>query len=375
MQVNAIYYPWMHFQDDKWVKLSLLTWDSVARVRARDVDDRDSDLVRQVVNETDLLKTISPSQHDLTAVANTFGDVLDAYGGRISKRHGLNQDNWREDVGSYGAPASNSGFGLAGAPKNLTWVYCGARESKIGDALRNQLVGRRLGLPHGPWLGMNPVLASVYLATLADAIARHNRISPVTDDSRMHKAAGALDRLAELLFEDGPVPALPDPESAFAHVALQAVIKPDRLAEVPVASLIRFRERYTAELTAFRGHIADLADELGEIATVENVEFADAHLKSLYRSKTKPHLDELRRALRGLGVESTTGVLELRLDLGVAAGTVLGGGLAAAGGQAALAGTAAAIAVVPYLAGRFKARQAAITSSPVAYLMAADRRL
>src|SRR4051794_25834644 len=30
---SALYYPWMHFQDDNWVKLSLLTWDSVVRVR------------------------------------------------------------------------------------------------------------------------------------------------------------------------------------------------------------------------------------------------------------------------------------------------------------------------------------------------------
>jgi predicted hydrolase (HD superfamily) len=46
---------------------------------------------------------------------------------------------------------------------------------------------------------MHPKLAPIYLATLADAIARHNRISPATDDTRLHHAVGALDRLAELL--------------------------------------------------------------------------------------------------------------------------------------------------------------------------------
>jgi hypothetical protein len=90
------------------------------------------------------------------------------------------------------------------------------------------------------------------------------------------------------------------------------VIKPDRLANVPVDKLIRFRGGHTAELTAFREHVAGLADELREIAMVENVDIAHAHLESLYRSRTKPQLDDLRRALRSLGVESTAGTLGSR---------------------------------------------------------------
>jgi hypothetical protein len=94
----------------------------------------------------------------------------------------------------------------------------------------------------------------------------------------------------------------------------------------------------------------------------------------LYRSRTKPQLDDLRRALRCLGVESTVDTLGLKVDLNAAAGTVIGS-IAAAGGQLAVAGAAVAVTVVPYLAGRFKARRKSITSSPVAHLLAADRKL
>lgn len=41
------------------------------------VDDRDSELVRQVKNETDLLKEISPSQNDLIEVVDYFEDILE----------------------------------------------------------------------------------------------------------------------------------------------------------------------------------------------------------------------------------------------------------------------------------------------------------
>jgi len=148
----------------------------LGRASARVVDDRDSELVRQVKDETDLLKEISPSQNDLIEVAHSFEEVLETLGDRVAARYGQNQHGWEEDRSVYSAPWINTGFSYA--PDYLTWVYCGAKGTKIGDALRHQLVGRELSLPHGSWLGMHPKLASIYLATLADAIARHNRISP-----------------------------------------------------------------------------------------------------------------------------------------------------------------------------------------------------
>jgi hypothetical protein len=118
-----------------------------SRECARDVDDRDSELVRQVKDETDLLKEISPSQNDLIEVAHSFEEVLETLGDRVAARYGQNQRGWEEDRGVYSAPWINTGFSYA--PDYLTWVYCGAKGTKIGDALRHQLVGRGLGLPPG----------------------------------------------------------------------------------------------------------------------------------------------------------------------------------------------------------------------------------
>lgn len=246
---------------------------------------------------------------------------------------------------------------------------------QVSDTLTRELSRHKLAHHDGEWLGLQPKLASIYLATLADAIARHNLVSPVTDDARMHRAVGALDRLSALLLDekDEP-PALENPTSAYLHLALDAVIVPDHLADAPVRKLLRFRERHIAELTAFREHVAGLAGELQEVAMVENLDIAHAHLESLYRKHTKPQLDELRRALRGQGVESGVGSLGLKVDLSAATSTVAGS-VAAAGGQLAVAGTAITLAIVPYLAGKLKARQETLRKSPVAYLLSADREL
>ncbi|MGW7002472.1 hypothetical protein ACWGCW_06505 [Streptomyces sp. NPDC054933] len=110
------------------------------------------------------------------------------------------------------------------------------------------------------------------------------------------------------------------------------------------------------------------------IAAVENAQVALAYLQALYERETKPQLDELRRALRAFGVESTVGALGLKVDLGAASGTALGT-LAMTGDHPAVGTAAVALSVVPYIAGRLKARRRQRTGSPAAYLLAAERNL
>lgn len=376
MPAIALYYPWMHFQDDDWVKLALLSWDRIARVRPRELPGRDSDLVREVCAESDLIMEVQPSPADLAAVTEVFVAALRDHRKRIVRRFGP----LRESADDYAMAMSNAGGSYAptgtSAPRSF-WVYGGA-DAKISDALRDLLVGADLATPDpdgSPWLGMVPELGSIYLAVLADAMAANNALTPATDDPRMHNALGAMNHLTELLIGSSPVfRDLATTTNAYLHVALSAVLEPTSLATVPVADILKFRARYAAELAAFRAHLDELSGELSRIAEVETLEVARAHLEALYEQRTRPQLDELRRALRGVGVESTVGPLALKIDINAAAGTVLGG-VAAAGGQLALAGTAAAMAVLPYLTTRLTRRREALRSSPVAYLLAADRKL
>lgn len=148
--------------------------------------------------------------------------------------------------------------------------------------------------------------------------------------------------------------------------------RPENLGAVPVSRLLTFRKRCAVELTAYRAHIDSLAGELEQVAAVENAEIAQAHIQALFEHTTKPQLDDPRRALRAFGGESTAGVLGPKVDLGAASGTALGTA-ALAGGHLAAGGAAVALTVVPYVAGRVKTRRRQRSSSPVAYLLAAER--
>ncbi|WP_329467362.1 hypothetical protein [Streptomyces sp. NBC_01431] len=72
----ALYYPWMHFQDTDWLTLALLSWERVVRLRPRTVDDRDSEVVREIRGESDLLREITPSRRDLETVADASFEIL-----------------------------------------------------------------------------------------------------------------------------------------------------------------------------------------------------------------------------------------------------------------------------------------------------------
>ncbi|MBB1157177.1 MULTISPECIES: DUF6236 family protein [Amycolatopsis] len=378
----ALYYPWTHVQNDNWLKLALLTWDRLARMRPPGAEDRDGDLVRRLRAETDFLVETAPSAAVLDVVAESFGEIFDVDPGRLLDRFGLDEPRtfhgdlrgpgWR----GYAPPITQ--HVVTGPPpvEVLTAVPVDGPGAKMTSTLRDGLLGIGLAVPmDGPWVGLDPKLASIYLAVLADAMSRREALSPVTDDPRMHHATGALDRLVSLVFDEHvPLPAVENVSGAYLQIALETVLEPSHVDRVPVEKLIRFRETHRAGLAAFQAHVASLGPELQAVAAVENLEVAAAHLRALYETRTRPQLDELRKALRGMGIEASAGTLVQKIDLNVAAGTVLGS-VAAAGGQLAVAGAAVAVTLVPYLAGKAKARRQQVTKSPVAYLLAADRKL
>lgn len=373
----ALYYPWMHFRDEDWLKLALLTWDNIVRIRPKDVPDRDGDLVHEIRAESDLLTEIVPSPTDLDVVTEAFVEVVRTFREQLVERYGMAEDGrWRRRSTAYRA-WSNASAG-EDFDDDSSWLYDGPAGPKMAKKLRDMLLAADLAITDTAgrtWVGMSPKLGSIYSATLADVVARHNQLSPVTDNPWIHHAAGALDQLTELLLGDRiRRPALQHADSAYMHIAIRAVIEPKRLTDVPVAKLIKFRRRYSAELTAFREHVRGLAPEIERVAAVENIDVAYAHLKSLYQKVTEPQLNELRRGLLGLGVESTAGAIGMRLDLNAAAGTLIGSAVSS-GGPLVVAGTAAAVTVVPYVAGQIKAGRQRTRDSPVAYLLAADRKL
>lgn len=367
----ALYYPRMRFQSEDWLKLAMLTWDQVGRIRPRLAMDADSDLVRELAAESDFLFDLEPTERELDTVGRVFGEIVELGGASLRERFSV--------ASAPQAPPQPHSAGLRARYPGLTWVYAGGAGRKMTHHLLLSLVDAELAIVReqdgATHVGLHPAFARIYLTALADAVTENALLSPVTDDLDVHSAVGTLDRLYELLLVKGTTrPAIGDVDHAYIHIAVEAVLRPVNITEVPVRRLIDFRERHAAELAAFRKHVGSLAEELARIGAIENPVAAHAHLHSVYRTTTKPQLDELRRALHGFGLESGTGMLGLKVDLTGASGTVVGG-FAAAAGQPVVAAAGLTLTIAPYVAGRLKARRTLREQSSVAYLLAVDRDL
>lgn len=368
----ALYYPWMRFRNENWLKLAILTWDSVGRIQPRLTMDVDSELVTRLRAETDFLFGVEPSPREVVAVGDVFQEVVELGGDDLRKRF-----SWQQAVEETSDARAVSGA-RADYP-GLRWVHAGHSGPKMTPPLLSSFEAADLAVvveeDDAVYVGLHPSLARIYLTALADVVSRHRALAPATDDVDAHSAVGTLDRLYELLLDgDVALPAIGDVEGAYIHLAVEASIRPDHLETVPLETLISFRDRYGGELAAFRSHVASLSTDLGTIAVIEDPVAAEKHLQSVYNTKTKPQLDELRRALRALGVESGIGLLGIKVDVSkTTAGGLLGAGIAT-GTPATIVG-GAALAVGSYVADRRKAQRTAHRESPVSYLLAVDKEL
>ncbi|MBF6488889.1 hypothetical protein IU431_32745 [Nocardia otitidiscaviarum] len=372
MSQITLYYPWMRFRNENWLKLALLTWDHLARIRPRAATDTDSDTVARLRAETDFLHDVEPVREDLRRLTNIFGDIITSGEPRVWQRY-----SWRAVVDSAGAAAMpRKSGGPRRAYPGLAWVHVGTDGPKAHLALSRLLEEEGLAVTveesTGPYLGMHPRLADLYLTALADVVAARQRVSPVTDDPRAHAAVGTIDRLYALLIDDDVAePVSEDARHAYLHFAAYAALRPERLRDVPLPTLLSFRERYAGQLRAFREHIGSLSKELESVALAEGPESARRRLRDVYRSTTKPRLEELCRASDDFGIDAAPGLLGIKVDL-PAAST---GATLPALSDLAGSGTGFAFAVVPYVADRMRARRTTIQETPVSYLLTADRKL
>jgi hypothetical protein len=363
----GLYYPFIHFRNEAWLKLTCLYWDRMGRIVPKDYPLRDSDTVSALKDGGYVLDYQPLPGGDQLLAATAFQRLLADHGEQLRQRYGLHlADSWPDDPATVGWRSAHFG-----SPK-LGHVF----GEKIPPAFVEQLIELDLavrGGRHDPyWIGMHPKLATLYMLALADAMARRRGAHPITDDTLNHLAVGGfnMERLAEALLDDVMEPQPPsdqEVEQLEAGLVLQVAVPAD-LDHVPVDKLLEFREKYAAERAAFQHQVEALARSLHD-AGVTDAEALRGHVQAQYDKMLRPQLADLRRRLRDANIEAVMGLMNVKTLL--PPGLLAVGGSAAAGEIAgtAVGGTAVAVAIWRVLHARLQARRAAVVESPAtAYL-------
>jgi Family of unknown function (DUF6236) len=300
----GLYYPHIHFKDDQWVKLAALYWDGIARIVPEHYNPRDSDVVRQFA-ANGFITSRSPS---LSAVAAAGGPFLDLIR--------LRADELRE---RYALVQSPDGAETVDGRAVRTEILSPKLQFELDGALRDAGLAIRRHDDSGlESVWVHPRLAEAYMAALASEVAFRESYQTVSDGSIEHLAASGLapERIAQILLEltPGGVPER-EVQTAMAMFALRTVL-PTNLDQVSVDKLMRFRQDHRDELTAFQEFVAAQAGPQGALYGLTGLEDAgalEAHVRVEYEKVLEPRLKDLRRDLRGIGIESAWSAINVRL--------------------------------------------------------------
>ena len=203
--------------------------------------------------------------------------------------------------------------------------------------------------PGHSWLLMHKKLVSAYSSVLASDFASANKLTLTTDQQDAYRIGGEWtpDVLVAILFNDDSY-MLPAPESAMtetvAFLALNLVI-PANIHSIPMSKLIEVRRRYGTNFLSFGAEIDKLSAELANLSDVRDQAVLNGYLNDVVANRFSSQLKELRRQIRGLGMDSATMAINIKTQLpagtGLAAGAVLLGHPALASGIAVAVGATA----------------------------------
>jgi hypothetical protein len=377
-----LYYPYADFQSEAWVKLALLNWTRIERIKPGGYPIEDRTATRRLL-DLDWLQDITPNSSQLYTVTEQFHEFLSRFQEPLRTKYGMDQrDSW---------PRAHFGPVPLGADERLGYVYAagGAENAKMTTGLRARFRSLGLGVVKpdhhgGVWLGLHPQLAAVYMCALTEVIADDRQLVPITDDPRVHRAAGgsSLHRLEDALTgrrQAPPGPSGDEIESQYIEIALRSVLKPADLDELPIERVIEFRGTHQAELRAFQDHVFGLRKEVLTVCQISDADEMQHRLRDLYRSRTQPELEDLQEKLRKFGIRSVLGFFQLRIDKDTAIQTI--GGAAAIAGAHLLLGPAAPVAAplaisavaVPYVRRRRQEKEQLEHKSPASLLLALQR--
>lgn len=375
---QALYYPFIHFKDERWLKRAALYWDSITRIVPWQYLPEDGPTVRELgafIEEPVRPEWVSPEFGD------TFVEFLVEHGGRLRDRYGLHLRREWTDVPVKDLPPPEGG--PSGSDPRLGYVFF----EKLSPVLHRSLIGTGLAHPDyadARWIGMHPALARVYMMALADQLAGERGLHPLTSEPLEHVAMGGLsvERLAHALLGDTrgdermASPSKLEIEMLAAFVAVEMVVP--RLDDVPVKRILEFREKTfgnNGKSGAFHTYLSDFLDKRSWLTWIEDPdELADA-LRREYASELQPKLEELKAKLRDANFQTTSAVMTLQVTaapLAVMKAVELAGYVM---NPIVALGVGGALAVTKVWRDRRKARREALVPSAASFLLTAQDEL
>lgn len=265
---SILYYPHIEFQNEAWVKASLLLWNHVYRIVPNNYTPNDSDEIKALVDE-DFVRNITLEEKDKN---DTFDEFL-----RLC------------DKIEQCMPA-----GLM--PSNDDRIHPDKIDSRLYPYL--ELIGGYF-IDDDKWLHLSKELARGYMFKLSQVVARIRNLNRGTDD---------LDAwsINPFFCENGNFgEILHDPEAKgfFCSATLEDII-PGNIGDVSSHDLISFINKRKDERNLLREKFDDFTNHIAKISSIHhagqvNMDFINElkYAKEQYRKSMDPWKDIKARSI------------------------------------------------------------------------------
>lgn len=394
----GLYYPFLEFKDDAWVKLAALYWDKLGRIVPDHYKPQDSDTVRQLHEELGFIINFVPSDEDKVSVGKMFYSMLSGNERELAKRYSIVSENKNPNVIPHLILQADEARYISTKPEELNPELALVFSAKVSGGLIAELVHYGLARPVVPkgteggneraprfgsirWVErveMHPKLAFVYMEALAERMAVTRQLRPVADNAFDHLAVSGYttERITRALLSSEGVksqlvnasPMGDEIETQMAMIALQSILPRD-IASVPTKKIISLRNRHRDEMTAFQTHIHDLVSGLEELQNINDPVALKAHLDIEYEKNLKPQLADLKKCLKSLAIDTVTGAMNVRVILPPLFASA-GASLHLAPFNPIIAGAGAiAFSILPVFRKKQEEISQVIRSTPAAYLL------
>lgn len=312
----GLYYPYFHFRDDAWLKLAALYWDQMARIVPHSYQNhlRDSDTVKTLKHEANFIREVDPN-YQIDAVGQEFARLVEHNDQALRAGYAVGRPNGE----------GTQWHGETHFP-DLALIY----HTKMSEELVRVMEPAGLAFPHRSrghdWIAMHPRLASVYMTALAEALATHRGLYPVTTAALPHLGVvgSTFDRVAQALLGDVEL----DPsasshreiEAQLAMISLRTLIPRD-MGNVPVSKILELRHQHGSERSAFQDYIHGLASHFSQLE-IHDPDVLQEHLALEYEQRLAPELKKLKDSYRRVNVETMSSAVNVLFTTGP--GTIAG---------------------------------------------------
>lgn len=310
----ALYYPYIHFQDDTWVKKAALYWDKISRIVPDEYEHRlhDSDTVKRLKAEGGVIVDRAPSHETVSLVSQELLDVVNTCGDAL--RQYLSVEAFAD-----------------GKSTQLAYIYHSKMDHMLIEVLREAGLGtfrKWDGDAEDEWFGVHPKVGHAYMTALASTMGSRGALSVVSDNPNFSVAGCGFpirQLFANLIEADDETLEAAHGDGARSLLGIAAVesVLPQDIEAIPIEKIIEFRQASIEERVRYRAAVADATANLADVtdaqALKDHLEVSGAQIHAAVGK-----LEQKMNGLLGSTVLSIVGVSKDLPQLATLAVTALG---------------------------------------------------